>query len=90
MRNARGVTIGGLGSDELDWHSVAGRKALYLDPAAMSGIEGLSDEEGDALIAELTDHATRPEFIYRHEWKPGDVVMWDNGFLMHSAQRRTG
>lgn len=64
-------------------HPTSGKKSLYLDPVTMTGIEGLPEEEGTALLDELTRHATRPEFVYRHEWRTGDLVMWDNGFLLH-------
>lgn len=36
-----------------------------------------------ALLDALAKHATQPESVYRHEWRPGDPVMWDNGFLLH-------
>ncbi len=64
-------------------HPVSGKKALYLDPATMSGIDGMSETEGNALLDELNAHATRPEFVYRHDWQIGDLIMWDNGFLLH-------
>ena len=35
------------------------------------------------MLDELTEHATRPEFVYRHDWRPGDLIMWYNGFLLH-------
>ena len=52
----------------------------------MTGIDGLEDERGRALLAELTDAATQPAYIYDHKWRIGDVVMWDNGFLLHKRQ----
>lgn len=64
-------------------HPVTGRKALYLDPTTAAGIEGWLAGASGGLLAELLDHATRPDFVYAHEWRIGDVVMWDNGFLMH-------
>lgn len=64
-------------------HPVEGWGALYLDPGTMPGIEGLGEKEGLALIQELQDHATQPPFVYQHEWRMGDLVMWDNGFLLH-------
>jgi taurine dioxygenase len=64
-------------------HPTEGWGALYLDPGTMPGIEGLPEKEGRALIAELTEHATQPPFVYRHEWRMGDLVMWDNGFTLH-------
>ena len=49
----------------------------------MVGIEGMDEAEGRALLDELTEHATRPEFSYHQYWRPGDLIMWDNGFLLH-------
>jgi alpha-ketoglutarate-dependent 2,4-dichlorophenoxyacetate dioxygenase len=63
-------------------HVRAGRKALYLASHA-SHIVGLPLEEGRALLAELTAHATQPQFVYRHAWRLGDLVTWDNLATMH-------
>jgi alpha-ketoglutarate-dependent taurine dioxygenase len=64
-------------------HPTEGWGALYLDPGTMPGIEGMAEAEGRALIRELQEHATQPPFVYRHEWRMGDLVMWDNGFTLH-------
>ena len=64
-------------------HPVTGRKALYLDPGTMSGIDGMDAGEGRALLDRLIAHATGPRFVYRHDWQVGDTVLWDNGFLLH-------
>lgn len=64
-------------------HPVSGQKALYLDPGTTTGIDGISTTDGQSLLDELAAHATAPAFVYRHEWQPGDVIMWDNGFLLH-------
>ncbi len=64
-------------------HPTEGWGALYLDPGTMPGVEGMPDDEGRALIMELQEHATQPPFVYRHEWRMGDLVMWDNGFTLH-------
>ena len=64
-------------------HPVSGEPSLYLDPTTAARIEGWSDTDSQALLTELRAHATRPEFVYEHHWQIGDVVMWDNGFLMH-------
>ncbi len=46
---------------------------------------GLDDDAAAALVEELYAHSTRPDNVYRHQWRPGDVVMWDNGAVMHRA-----
>jgi taurine dioxygenase len=64
-------------------HPVTGRKALYLDSTTTIGIAAMDDASGSALLDEIYSFATRPEFVYRHDWHVGDVVMWDNGSTMH-------
>jgi alpha-ketoglutarate-dependent 2,4-dichlorophenoxyacetate dioxygenase len=63
---------------------VNGRKNLFLGAHA-SHIDGISMEEGRALLKQLLEHVTRPEFCYRHEWKEGDLVIWDNRCVLHRA-----
>jgi len=65
-------------------HPETGTKTLYIGNHA-SHILGMSEDEGDALLPELLDHATRPSFIYTHHWRDGDLVMWDNRCLLHRA-----
>jgi len=62
---------------------LSGERSLYLDPLTTSGIVGWRDAEARALLDALSAHATRDEFVYRHDWRPGDVVMWDNGYMLH-------
>lgn len=66
-------------------HPDSGRKYLYLNPVRMESIVGMPDDEAQALIAELMAHATRPVYEYRHVWKYGDMVIWDNRNVMHQA-----
>jgi taurine dioxygenase len=66
-------------------HPVSGRPALYLNTGRMEGIEGMSSDEGFALINELYAHATQPKYEYRHQWRVGDMVIWDNRSVMHQA-----
>ena len=68
-------------------HPVTGRKALYVSPRFTIGIEGLPDAEGQELLEELFAHMTRPEFIYHHKWRLGDLLFWDNRCLAHLACR---
>jgi alpha-ketoglutarate-dependent 2,4-dichlorophenoxyacetate dioxygenase len=63
---------------------VNGRRSLFLGAHA-SHVEGLSLEEGRALLRTLLEHVTRPEFCYRHEWEEGDLVVWDNRCVLHRA-----
>ena len=63
----------------------SGRKALYLASHA-SRVVDWPVPEGRLLLLDLIEHATRPEFVYRHEWKAGDLVIWDNRATMHRAR----
>jgi taurine dioxygenase len=67
-------------------HPVTNERALYLDPTTMIGVEGMDEQAGCSLLAEIYQHTTRPEFVYRHQWQVGDVVIWDNGFTMHRRE----
>ena len=58
------------------------RRALFLGAHA-SHIAGMPVEEGRALLSELLEHVTRPEYRYRHEWQEGDLVIWDNRCVLH-------
>src|SRR5262249_8964454 len=59
-------------------HPETGRRALYLNPNRMERILGLEPEESERLLAALTAHATRQKYQYRHRWRQGDLVIWDN------------
>lgn len=65
-------------------HEETERKALYMTEWIRT-IDGMTEEESDALLKMLLAHATRPEFSYRHIWQPGDLMMWDNRCTMHLA-----
>lgn len=66
-------------------HPRTGRKCLYVMRDDCVGIEGTPTEEAEALIAALADHIVKPRFVYRHQWRPGDVLMWDNCTVQHRA-----
>jgi taurine dioxygenase len=66
-------------------HPETGRKGLYFDPGKILRIEGLEESESDALIDELTDRMIQPEGEYRHRWRKGDIVIWDNRCSYHKA-----
>ena len=67
-------------------HPVTGRTALYLDSTTTIGIDGMDEPSGSALLEEIYEHATQPEFVYRHLWQVGDALLWDNGFTMHRRE----
>jgi taurine dioxygenase len=66
-------------------HPQNGRKALYLNPVRMDSIVGIDDKDALALIDELMRHATQKKYEYRHKWRNGDWVIWDNRSVMHQA-----
>ena len=66
-------------------HAETGRKAIYLNPIRVEGIEGMEEAEALGLLDELLEHARQPQYEYRHQWRMGDVVMWDNRCLLHKA-----
>ena len=66
-------------------HPVTGRKGLYVSEGYTTSIEGLPENEGAALLAQLCEHVTRPEFQYRYSWTPGDLLIWDNVATLHRA-----
>lgn len=67
-------------------HPVSGRIALYLTtPARCAHVSGMDDTAAQELVARLYAHSTAPENTFRHQWAEGDVVMWDNGCVLHCA-----
>jgi taurine dioxygenase len=66
-------------------HPYTGKKCLYIMRDDCTSIEGLEQDEAEALIAALSDHIVKPGFVYRHQWCPGDLLMWDNCTVQHRA-----
>src|ERR1700742_4573532 len=66
------------------WTHQSGRKSLLLGATA-DYVVGYSVEESRALLARLRDWATQQQYVYRHEWQPGDLLIWDNTGTMHRA-----
>ena len=66
-------------------HPDSGRKALYVNPGFTTRFEGWSREESSPLLNYLYQHAARPEFTLRFEWKPGSIAFWDNRATWHYA-----
>lgn len=66
-------------------HPVTGRKSLYLS-AHIGKIIGWQTPEARVLIQDLTEDATRPEFVFSHKWRQYDLVIWDNRQVMHRVR----
>jgi len=66
-------------------HPATGSKSLYVCPAVISHVEGIDTAESEALIDTLIAHTTQPRFVYSHRWRQGDLVMWDNRAVLHTA-----
>ncbi len=68
-------------------HPRTGRAALYVNPHFTIGFEGMTEDESRPLLNTLYEVSVKHENIYRHRWRVGDVVMWDNRCTMHYAVR---
>lgn len=66
-------------------HPTTNRKCLYLDEGTTRGIDGMDDAESQALIKQILEHVLQPRFMYRHSWRVGDILMWDNCSTIHCA-----
>ncbi len=75
-----------IGDSELPlvWKHESGRKSLVIGCTAYE-VKGLGHRKSMELLVKLREWATRPEFVYRHEWTVGDTIMWDNTGTMHRA-----
>jgi taurine dioxygenase len=66
-------------------HPETGRPALFVSMGYTIGIDGLSEAEATPILMELFMHQAKPEFVYRHRWSQGMLVMWDNRCVLHAA-----
>lgn len=66
-------------------HPISGKKVLYVNPTFTIGIENMDHADATALLHSLYDHAMSDDFVFRFEWEPGSVAMWDNRAVWHSA-----
>lgn len=66
-------------------HPETGRTALFVSVGYTIGIDGMSDEEAAPILRALFEHQARPEFVYRHRWSRGMLVVWDNRCVNHAA-----
>jgi len=67
-------------------HPLTGQPALYCSPTYTIGLEGMTSDEGYAILGFLFKHITQPQFIYRHHWAPDMLLMWDNRRMLHFAE----
>ncbi|HMK87066.1 MAG TPA: TauD/TfdA family dioxygenase [Steroidobacteraceae bacterium] len=68
----------------LVWRHRSGRKSLVIG-MTVDHVVGMSERDGQAFVAKLSAHTTRPENVYHHDWEVGDLVIWDNCGTMHRA-----
>ena len=66
-------------------HARTGRKCIYYSEGAIDHIEGMSAAESERTLEEIRQHVLQPRFTYRHVWRVGDIVMWDNCSAIHKA-----
>jgi alpha-ketoglutarate-dependent taurine dioxygenase len=67
-------------------HDETGKKAIYVNRLMSVKIEGLDEEQSEKLLQPVFEHAEKPEFVYCHKWKAGDLLMWDNRNSMHARK----
>jgi taurine dioxygenase len=67
-------------------HPVTGRKCLFVNEGHAVEILDMPEDEGRELLEMLCRHAINPEFVYRHRWRVGDLLMWDNVSTQHIAE----
>jgi len=65
-------------------HDETGRKALYVNRLMSIRIEGMPEAQSDELLNFLFDHSEKPEFVYQHVWRHGDLIVWDNRCSSHA------
>ena len=90
LRAEHGIAVAGKSTSSaihpvVRTHPETGERALYVDEMFTRCFEGMTEEESSGLLDYLLAHATRAEFCYRHCWKPGDVLVWDNRSVQHRA-----
>jgi taurine dioxygenase len=66
-------------------HPISGRSALYANPGYTVRIDGLPEQESEALLRFLFEHQLQPKYQYAHQWTQGDVLMWDDLLTLHRA-----
>ena len=71
-------------------HPETGKKALYVTEAFVKSIKDMDSKESQRILEILYKHASKKEYIYRHKWSNGDLVVWDNRSVQHYAEHGYG
>ena len=66
-------------------HPFCDKTCLYVDKAYTISIPGIEKDKSDHYLGQLFDHIARPDFVYRHKWQVGDLLIWDNCATQHLA-----
>ncbi len=66
-------------------HTETGRRALFASPGYTIGIAGMPDDEAHQVLREVFAHQAKPDYVYRHRWSEGMLILWDNRCLIHAA-----
>ncbi len=69
-------------------HPYTGRKCIFVNELHTTAIDGMADADSAATLARLYAHIAQPQFIYRHSWRTGDLVLWDNCSTQHIANSK--
>jgi taurine dioxygenase len=85
IEGRRAILPSGLEQPLVRVHPRSGRRAVYADFGRTVGIGGLDRDDAKTLLRDLRDHVSRPEMVYTHKWAPGELALWDNAALLHSA-----
>jgi taurine dioxygenase len=85
IEGVSGLRENGVAHPLVRMHPVTGRPALYVNAGRTAGLIGTESDRADELIAELVDHLEQVEGVYSHEWRAGDLVVWDNAAILHRA-----
>lgn len=67
-------------------HPASGEPVLYVNPTHVRSFEGMKPSDSAPLVIELADKATRRDVVYHHNWRPGDLLMWDEHGTMHRGE----
>ncbi len=68
-------------------HPETGRKSVFANPQHTIAIDGMDEAASDRILSDLFAHCARPEFVYRHKWRVGDLTFWDNRSVLHIADQ---